>query len=60
MTAWLKTNTLAYWVIGLSCLFASPIFAQKDPVPTRKADKWTYSIIGGEYEEARPFPEQWV
>ncbi len=56
MAAWLKTNTiLSYSIIGFFYLSAPLVFAQKDPVPTRKAEKWTYSIIGGDYEEAHPF-----
>ncbi|TAE19435.1 MAG: WG repeat-containing protein [Bacteroidetes bacterium] len=59
MTAWLKTNFNRYpfLAIALVCLSAPYVSAQapKDPVPTRKADKWTYSGIGGDYEEARPF-----
>jgi hypothetical protein len=29
--------------------------APKDPVPTRKGETWTYSGIGGTYDDAKPF-----
>jgi len=55
MNAWFKPNLLTYAVICFSFLITFNSFAQKDPVPTKKGDKWTYSIIGGDYEAVRPF-----
>jgi hypothetical protein len=58
MTAWLKTNfNRTTWVFVCALFSVSCVYAQapKDPVPTRKGEKWTYSVIGGEYDDARPF-----
>ncbi|MEO1651961.1 MAG: WG repeat-containing protein [Bacteroidota bacterium] len=49
-------NTSIFALLLITFLsFSVSTFAQKDPVPTRKGEKWTYSKIGGTYDEADPF-----
>ncbi|MDX2305789.1 MAG: WG repeat-containing protein [Microscillaceae bacterium] len=44
------TYTLFLWLLSTSASFA-----QDDPIPVRKGDKWTYTKIGGVYDAAEPF-----
>jgi hypothetical protein len=50
-------NLTSYLVLFACSLLPTWAWSQapNDPVPTRKADKWVYSGIAGEFDEAHAF-----
>ena len=50
-------NLIHFLVLFACSLLPAFAWAQapKDPVPTRKADKWVYSGVAGEFDEAHAF-----
>ena len=50
-----KLYSIALLVFIWFVSFSTKSFAQDDPVPIRKGEKWSYTKIGGSYDAAEPF-----